>query len=416
MNQQASQAQEALPPPQRKKKVDNRRAFWRWVKRGAIAFVGLLVAGLMIYGWLPKPLDVEAGAVSKGPMRVTIDEDGVTRVKERHMVRAPITGELARIALVAGDLVEQDAVIAKIFPSKSPLLDPRSRATAEARMAAASAAERQSQARIAHAKAAYDFAREDTKRLEALSKSGAAAKRELDSAKLNERTSEAELRAAELGARVAVAEVAAQRAMLDTGEKGDLSAVEVRAPVRGRVLRVLEQSAGLVAAGTPLLELGDVSAIEVVVDVLSRDAVEIKPGAEALLERWGGKTIEGKVERVEPSAFTRLSALGVEEQRVNVIVHVPKPPAALGDGFRVEVKIVVWQDDAVLRAPASALFRDGDGWALFEIADGKAHKRLVTLGRRTGTEAQIVDGLTDGARVIVHPSDRIQDGSEVITP
>jgi HlyD family secretion protein len=281
-------------------------------------------------------------------------------------------------------------------------------------LAAASAAEGQSRARVAHAKAAHEFAREDVRRLEELSKSGAAPRRELDQARLAEQTSEAELRAAELGARVALADAAAQRATLGTEEDGDRQPVALRAPVRARVLRVLEQSEGLVAAGTPLLELGDLGSIEVVVDVLTRDAVEIKSGAEALLERWGGDPIHGKVVRVEPSAFTRMSALGVEEQRVNVIVDVAKPPDALGDGFRVEVKIVVWQSEEVLRVPASALFREGDGWALFEVVDGHAHKRAVTIGRRTGNEAQIVDGLQNGAHVIVHPSDRIADGGEVV--
>jgi HlyD family secretion protein len=401
------------PPGKAKRKRNDRRAMWRWIKRGLIALVVAIVGIFLVYGWMPKPLEVEVGAATRGPMRVTIDEDGVTRVKEKHLVRAPITGELARIALKPGDTIDKDAVVANLYPSRSPLLDPRSKATAEARLAAAAAAERQSQARVAHAKAAFEFAQEDLRRIESLAKSAAATKRELEQARLSERTTEAELRAAELGSRVALAEVAAQRASLGTEEDGNGQPVVVRAPLKGRVLRILEESEGLVAAGAPLLELGDLSSIEVVVDVLTRDAVEIKPGAQVLLERWGGDPIKGKVVRVEPSAFTRLSALGVEEQRVNVIVDVTSPPEALGDGFRVEVKIVVWQSDDVLHVPASALFRDGDGWALFEVSGGHAHKRSVSIGRRTGNVAQIVEGLSDGAQVIVHPSERIADGSEV---
>jgi HlyD family secretion protein len=413
MNEPVSQAQ---PPAPVKRRSKGSRTLSRWIKRALVAFVGLLVAGLVVYGWLPKPLEVEAATVSRGPMRVTVDEDGITRVKERYVVRAPITGELARIALVAGDTVAEGGVLAKLFPSRSPLLDPRSRATAEANLAAAVAAERQSKARVEHAKAAFEFARDEVRRLEQLLEKGAAPAREMDQARFNERSAEAELRAAELGARVAVAEIAAQRAALDSGEKGDGRPVDVLAPIRGRVLRVLEQSAGFVPAGTPLVELGDVGELEVVVDVLTRDAVAIERGAEAWLERWGGDPIPAEVERVEPSGFTRLSALGVEEQRVNVILRVASPPPSLGDGFRVEVKIVVWQDASALRVPASALFRHGDGWALYEIAGGRAHKRAVTIGRRTGTEAQILEGLSEGARVVVHPSDRLADGVEVRAP
>jgi HlyD family secretion protein len=398
--------------PAARRKGSSRRVLARWIKRALLLLVVAGVGGGLVYGWLPKPLPVEVAEASRGPMRATVDEDGVTQVRQRHLVRAPITGELARIELRAGDELEEGGVIAKLFPAISPLLDPRSRATAEARLAAASASERQSQARVAHAQAALDFAKGDVRRFEELLRAGAAPKREVEQARLAAQTAEAELRAAELGARVALADMAAARASLGSGKGDDREPVEVRAPVEGRVLRVLEKSEGLVAAGTPLIEVGDLASIEIAVDVLTRDAVSIEPGAKAIVEGWGGKPLDGKIERIEPSAFTRLSALGVEEQRVNVIVSVASPPPKLGDGFRVEVKIVVWESEDALRVPASSLFRDGDGWALFELRDGQAKKRAVEVGRRSGSVAQIVSGLDAGAQVIVHPSDRIADGVE----
>jgi HlyD family secretion protein len=389
----------------------------------AIAGVLALVA-LLAYAFLPAPVPVELAAVVRGPLRVTVDGEGTTRVKDRFVVSAPLTGLLHRIDLHPGDRTERGGVIARIEAIAPPLLDVRTRAQAEARVRAATAARARAEADRERARTALEFARKELERKRALGAEALIPAAELDAAELEVRTLTEALESARFNVQVAQFELEVARAALlrtrepGAGGAGRLS-VEVRSPVQGQVLRVFQESAGVVATGTPLLELGDPSALEIVVDLLSTDAVSVRPDQEVLIEHWGGEgTLKGRVRLVEPSGFTKVSALGVEEQRVNVVVDFVGPPEtwqSLGDGYRVEARIVVWERADALKVPASALFRYGERWAAFVVADGRAHRRLVDVGRQSDVEAEVLGGLAEGERVILHPSDRI-DGGVAVRP
>lgn len=401
------------------RKNRRRRALARGVRRGVLAaFAVALVAGLVV-AWMPEPVPVDVGTVTRGTLRVTVDEDGRTRVKDRYSVTAPLSGNLARVDWEPGDSVKRDAVLARITPATPPLLDERSRAAAEARLAAALAAERQARAQIARAEAQAELARSEAERDRKLMASGAISSAAFQQSLVNERSAEAELESLRFGVRVAEHEVQTARAALlrISGDRKKEGALEVTSPIDGTVLRVLREHAGPVQAGEALLELGDPRALEVVVDVLSTDAVRLRPGAEATIEAWGGAPLAARVRRVEPSAFTRLSALGVEEQRVNVILDITDPPerwTELGDGFRVEARIVAWEGTDLTLAPASAVFRRGEEWVVFRV-DEESRARLtpVRIGERTGRTVQILSGLSPGDRVVLHPSDQVQPGAEV---
>jgi HlyD family secretion protein len=385
--------------------------------------LGVLALGgsaWIIYAFLPRPARAEVAAASRGPMQVTVDEDGKTRIKDRYVVSAPLSGRLRRIDLDPGDAVAAgETVIAVIEPTDPSLLDARALAEAEARVRAADAALRQAEPRLVSANAALEFARREHQRVQRASERNAASVEELEDAALFERTRLQDVRAAEFAVEIAKFELEqAQAALLRTSPEGETGEPEMRfviqSPIDGRVLRVFQESVAVIAAGTPLVEVGDPSDLEVVIDVLSTDAVQINPGDEVIIEDWGGpQALRGEVRLVEPSAFTKISALGVEEQRVNVVADLVNPPAdrpSLGDNFRIEARIVVWREDDVLRIPASALFRSGEGWAVFVAESGRARLRPVEIGRRNGLEAQIEGGLREGEQVITHPSDRIADG------
>ena len=414
---------DAPPPSQVMRDIRDRklrrRNVWRWIKRIFGALVVLGIAATFVLAWMPKPVPVEAVTVEAGEMVVTVDEDGRTRVKDRYVVSAPLGGNLARIELSAGDGVERGAVLARLVPTDAPMLDERTRRTTQAQVAASAAAVRQAAAQIERAKAALEFARTQAQQEAGLVKSGISNQLALDRAQLDERTAEAELTSARFAQQVATYEQQMAQAALGRlqgdNKDGDDQLI-VPSPIAGRVLKVIQQSEGVVQAGTPLLELGDPKALEIAVDVLTSDAVHISPGAQAFIERWGGEPLQGRVRLVEPSAFTRVSSLGVEEQRVNAVIDLTDGYAkwkALGDGYRVEARIVVWRGKDVLKVPTSSVFRHGDGWASFVVDDGIATLRPVRIGHRTGTEVQIVEGIAAGERVVKHPSDRIADGVEV---
>jgi HlyD family secretion protein len=352
-------------------------------------------------------------------MEVTVDEDGRTRLKDRYVVSAPLTGALTRITLEPGDSVGEGEIVARVVPAAAPLLDPRSRAEAEARLDAARAAHRQAETEVVRARAARDFAAREADRQRALLRAGAVSRQSVEEAELAERMRDEELASAEFGRRVAAADVEVARAALLRLDRprGAGEQLEVRSPIEGSVLRVLTESEGVIAAGTPLLELGDPNALEVVVDVLTADAVNIRSGAPVRVERWGGdSSLSGHVHRIEPSAFTKISALGVEEQRVNVVIDLDGDPAgwpSLGDGYRVEARITVWRRTEVLRVPTGAVFRRGDGWAVYAVRDGRAELRPVETGRRTGSVTQVLGGLDEGDQVVVYPSDNVADGVRV---
>jgi HlyD family secretion protein len=359
--------------------------------------------------------------VSRGPLRVTVDEDGQARVKDRYVVSAPLAGSLGRIELDAGDAIHEGDVLARIAPVAPALLDVRARTTANARLSQALAAQRQAKVQIEHAQATFDYATADAKRQHQLTEGGAGVRQAQEQAELNERRAAHELDAQKFAARVADYEVEMARAAIARmpGERSGGSQLDVPSPISGRVLKVMHKSEGVVQPGAPLLEVGDPAALEIAVDVLTSDAARIRPGAPVTIDRWGGPTLEGRVRRIEPSAFTRMSALGVEEQRVNLLVDITSPQkewAALGDGYRVETHVVVWDAPDVVKVPASALFRQDGGWALFRV-DGKvARLTPVEIGQRTAREAEILRGVSSGLRIIAHPSDRIRDGVKVSAP
>ena len=389
------------------------------LRRVLMILAAFLVAVGLALAFRPTPVPVDLAAASRGPMQVTVDEDGRTRVKDRYVVSAPVAGTLARIVLDPGDSVHRGDLVARLVPVSSPLLDPRATAEAEARVSAAAAALRQASTAVERARASQAFAEREAARQRALVGAGAAAARLLEQAELEARLRAEELASAEFGERVAASQLRLARAALLSLRGGGLQSgrFDVTSPVDGQVLQVMQESEGVVQQGAPLLEIGDPRTLEVVVDVLTGDAVAIQPGAPARIERWGGDSaLRGRVRRIEPSAFTRISSLGVEEQRVNVLVDLDEPPdrlRALGDGYRVEVSIVTWEAPDVLRVPEGAVFREGEGWAVYVSDGGVARLRRVELGRRNGAEAEITGGLRAGERVVVYPGDNVLDGTRV---
>jgi HlyD family secretion protein len=399
--------------------MDKASGLRKWIRRVLIASALLAVIGLIVVAWIPNPVEVEVAEVSRGALIVTVNEDGRTRVKDRYIVSAPVTGNLARLDLEAGDSIEQEQVLARLVPLPPPLLDSRTRAEAKARVDAAMAARRQAQAAVNRARFQRDFAKQESQRAQAVVQQGGLARSDADRAISTYRSSEEDLRSAEFGGRVAEHQLKlAQTTLMQLsgqGEEGEQ--LEIISPVAGQVLKVFQESEGVVQSGTPILELGDPAALEVVVDVLSQDATRIPAGAPALIERWGGKNpLRGHVRIVEPSAFTKLSALGVEEQRVNVIIDMDDDHElwqSLGDGYRVEARISVWEGKDVLRVPASAVFRFEDSWATFVVEDGSAVSRPVELGETNGLETEVISGLDEGEMVIAYPSDSVRDGVSV---
>ncbi len=333
---------------------------------------------------------------------------------------APLTGEMQRVELHAGDTVETNAVLARIVPMVGSMLDPKSRAEAEGRVGAALANQMQARAAVERAQAAADQAKSDLADEQRLASTGAVAPHSVEQAQLAARLRETELASAKFASRVAehevgVAQAAARRIEGPRGKTEE--SLDVTAPASGRVLKIIQQSGGVVAAGTPILEVGDPAALEIVTDVLTKDAVRISPGTRATIEQWGGPPLAAHVRLIEPSAFTRLSALGVEEQRVNVVLDLDEPRErwqALGDGYRIEARIVVWQEPDVLTVPAGAVFRHTQNgaakWAVYTVEGGVVHVRGVEIGERGENDVQITKGLDAGAFVIVHPSDRVADG------
>lgn len=391
-----------------------RRAIVRWAIYGAL---GAGVLALVVVASMPKPLRVEVQRVTRGPFEVTVDEDGVTRLKDRYVVSAPLSGMVDRLGLDAGDEVAEGAVLARIQPLEAPLLGSRAKSEMQARLAAAQASYRQSLATSERAKAALAFAKQEAERQRKLGERGIASQQVLAQHDLDVRSRQEELASADFGGRVASHQVRMARAVLGRTPAEEGEQFAVTAPIRGRVLRVAQESAGVVQAGAPLVELGDPKAIEIVVDVLTNDAVRIHPGNRVYIDRWGGDSVlAGHVRLVEPSGFSKQSALGVAEQRVNVIVDLDEPLEryqALGDGYRIEARIVVFSAAEALQIPSSAVFRHEGGWATFAIADERAVLTKLKIGRRAGLRLEVLGGLTAGTPVIDHPSDRIAHGVRI---
>ncbi len=387
---------------------------------GLIALaIALLVA--LAWGFRPRPVLVEVAAVERGPLRIMVEEEGQTRVKDRYVISAPVAGYLQRIELDVGDNVSQGQTLALLEPLRPEVLDPRSQARAEAQVAAAEAALKGADEAVTAARAEARYARSEYNRKQKLRADALISQDALEQAENHNRQASAALRSAEFAVDVARFELEAARTSLsysltENGETG-LPAVKLRAPVHSRVLRIDHESEGVVSTAQDLLEIGDPAALEVAVDVLSADAVRIQPESRVIFRRWGGdQTLEGVVRTIEPVGFTKISALGVEEQRVWVIADLTSPRdmwLTLGDGYRVEANFILWEAGDVLQLPANALFRHADGWAVFSVENGRARRREIETGQRNGLVAEVLAGIDAGARVILHPDDRIEDGVRV---
>ena len=375
-----------------------------------------IVLFLIVRAFMPSPVLVDTGIAETGSMRVTISEEGRTRVKQRYLITAPASGRLARPELKEGDPVGRGDELARITPSP---LGSRESAEARARIETAEALVREAEANVARARVEQEEAVRGRERAEKLAASGSISRERLERAVHTATVAERSLESSLFRHRAAVSEhEVAQAALLALREeRGDAKAIlSVVAPVDGRVLRLFEESERVVTAGTPLLEVGDPGDMEVTIDVLSTDAVRIGVGQTVWIEEWGGPDpLTGMVSRVEPAAFTRVSALGVDEQRVNVIVDLDETPAELGDGYRVTGRIIVWEKGDVLKVPSSALFRIGENWGVFVVEEGVARSREVSVGQRNGIVAEMLEGIAEGDRVILHPNPRIADGVGVET-
>ena len=392
----------------------------RFILWGTLA--GAVIAGVVV-AFLPQPVSVDLGVVAKGDLMVTIDEEGETRVREVFVLSAPVAGRALRIdAQVGFAVIGGETELASIEPIDPAFLDVRGETQAKAAIEAAKAGRTLAQAKLAEVEAELDFARAELDRARKLIRTKTISQRRHDEAERAFRTRKAAVDTARAGLRMREFQLDQARAELVSPTErrrrdGECDCIAIRAPVSGRILRILHKSEGVVAAGEALLEIGDPEDLEIVVDLLSNDAVRVAPGQRVVIEEWGGEApLRGWVRRVEPYGFTKVSALGIEEQRVNVIVDLESPPEerkALGHGYRVEARIVLWEGRDVLTAPLGALFRDGEHWAVFVAVDGRAEIRHVALGRRNTLKAEITDGLTDGERLVLHPSERIVDGIRI---
>ena len=389
----------------------------RVLKRIRLVVLVLVIAAIVTVAMWPEAVTIDVATATTGPMRVSIDEDGETRVRQRFVISAPVAGRMDRIELEPGDrVVREKTVLARIAPVQSSLLDPRTRAELTAAVDAARAAVGQAQAEQKRATAAAERARSSEARQRALFEGGAIPRDTLEAAETEVRTAEEAARAAGFAVQGAEYQLQLARARLQAPQSSG-GAIAVRAPIDGVVLKRFRESAAVVAPGEPLLEIGDPDQIEIVADLLSTDAVRVTPDAEVLIEQWGGgHVLRGHVRRVEPSGFMKVSALGVEEQRVNVIIDFEDRAAAarvLGDGYRVEVRIVTWEHANALTVPAGCLFRQDDGWAVFVVDEGIARLQPVELGQRNQSAGQILSGLSAGQTVVLHPPDTLTDGMRI---
>jgi HlyD family secretion protein len=390
----------------------------RILKNGRLWAALVVVGGLVAVAFWPETLPVEIAPVTRGPLVVTVDEEGRTRVRDRFVVSAPVGGRVLRIELEPGDSVARSEVVARMRAEAPPLLDVRTREEAEAAVESARAVLGRARAELQRARTAAAQAQRELARVRELARNELTTQREIDTSEANAQAAEEAVAAAEYAVRTAESEIVRAQARLTTSAS-DTSGrvVEVRAPAGGVVLKRLRESESVVPAGEPLVEIGDPSQLEIVADLLSTDAVRVRPGARAIIEQWGGsRELAATVRRVEPSGFTKISALGVEEQRVNVILDFADAKeawAALGDAYRVEVRIVLWESTGALKVPTSALFRDGEDWAVYVVDGDRARKTIVQIAHQAGPEAEVTSGLTEGARVIEHPGDTLTDGARI---
>jgi HlyD family secretion protein len=385
----------------------------------------LVLTSALIYGFWPEAIRVDSVAVQRGALRVTVNDDGETRIREKYVISTPLTGQLLRVQLHAGDKVEAGkTIVAQIVPVSPSLLDVRAKAELEARLQAAEAAKMQAAAALESAQELEELARHNLDRSMKLITTKSIAQQELDEAEHQAAVSRANVRAAEFSVRVRSFEEQQAKAALQSLQNGANSdpsnMITILAPTSGTVLHVFREDMGVVPVGTALVEIGDIQDLELVMEILSTEAVRMKPGNKVEIEHWGGSVaLQAIVRTVEPKAFLKVSALGVEEKRVNVIADFIGPPdirAGIGDGFRIEARIIVDETSPdALRVASGALFRDGEGWHAFHINDGYARLTKVQVGATNGIETEIVAGLEQSDVVIVYPTDQIRDGVRVQT-
>jgi HlyD family secretion protein len=393
-----------------------------WLKRATgVLAAGAVLAGLAWFGW-PRPLGVDLAAVTVSPMTVTVDEEAKTRVRHIYTVSAPVAGKVLRTMRHVGDEVIADQTVVAVMESARPAFhDVRTHLELEGALAAAVAAVKLAEAEVRRIEAALEFSRSDLRRAQTLARTDAISARAMDKAKLEVDTSEAALASAKAQLEVRRSERASAAARLSDGtaaanDPPSTCCVQLRAPVSGRVLRLPQESENVVAAGAPLIEIGNPRDLEIVAELLSPDAVQVRPGAAVRIDGWGGPPLQARVTRVEPAGFLKVSALGIEEQRVKTIIDLVDPPetwSALGHDFRVIVHVTTWSTDKALTLPVGALFRQGESWAVFVVRDGRARTAPVEIGQRNARVAEVIKGLADGEPVVLHPSDRIRDGVRV---
>lgn len=392
-----------------------RRRLLPWI--GAILLIAAIVAGL----W-PKPLDVETATVGRTDLVVTVNEEGMTRVKNRYVISAPVAGQLQRIDWKAGAaVVAGQTVLAVLSTSGADLLDARGLAQAEARVKAAEVNVELTGAQLTRARSVATLAKSDRVRLQSLKERGAISQQELDVAVMRDEAANEDVRAAEFARKIGEFELQQAQALLLRGQSAEPSTEEkplvITSPVSGRILRVFQESTRVVSGGTPLLEVGDPTDLELRIEVLSRDGVAIRPGARVMVDQWGGEQpLEARVRLVEPSAFTKISALGVEEQRVYVIADFVGPVEqrpTLGDSYRIEARIVTWEVPKAITVPSGAVFQRGNIWQTFVVEAGRARLHTIQVGRTNGLLTEIVHGLDEGQMVVVYPGDKVEDGRRV---
>lgn len=381
-----------------------------------------VITGALIYGFLPKPIPVETTQVSRKQFQVIIEEEGKTRLKDRFLISAPVSGTLYRPGWDIGDEVQAGQKLCEIAPLKSVLLDPRSKADAEDRVAAAKASLRTAKSKIAAHAADAEYAQSEYKRIKQVYDKKLISRNEFERAETEKRRANANLESSHFAAesaRYSLSEV--QNALSHFAAKGgemEGEKVFISSPVNGQVLTIYQESEGMIRAGQMLMEIGNIQGLEVVVEVLSTDAVRIQPGMSVEFDRWGGEqTLTGRVLVIEPIGFTKVSALGVEEQRVRIIVAITSPEnqwGRLGDGYRVDTRFILWQGQDILQIPENALFRYDDGWAVFVVRmDNYVELRVVKPGKRSGLHAQIIEGLSEGETIIIHPDEQLENGLKV---
>jgi HlyD family secretion protein len=396
-----------------------------WIKR-SLGIAALAAAiGALVYALLPQPVAVDSAVIARGAMRVTVDEEGKTRIREIYRISAPIAGKVQRSPRKVGDdVIAGETLVAVIRPNDPPFLDRRTRQELEAAVSAARAAIAHAETEVRKARTELKFAESDFERSKSLSRTNVISERAMERSALDVDVRKDALAAADANLDLRRRELDSARARLigpeDTGVYAidpPSCCVEVHAPVSGRVLKIVTESEQVVQAGALLLEVGDPKDLEIVVELLSSDAVKVTAGNDATIDDWGNeRSLKARVRRVEPSGFTKVSALGIEEQRVNVVLDIVEPPEAwteLGHDFRVFARIAVWQSEEVLRVPLGALFRSGSAWSVFRIEDGRARLVPVEIGQRNAEMAEVTGGLGEGDRVVLHPSDRVGDGVAV---